>query len=66
MLQEPRVFVYFKRRRSAGKLYLRPIIGACLRPELHKQAVHRALLEGKSLNQYVEEAIEQYSARTRS
>lgn len=37
-----------------------------IRPELHKQAVQRALIEGKSLNQYVEEAIEQYSARTRS
>ena len=34
-----------------------------IRPELHKKAAQRALLEGKSLNQYVEEAIEQYSAK---
>ncbi|HML38836.1 MAG TPA: type II toxin-antitoxin system HicB family antitoxin [Bacillota bacterium] len=34
-----------------------------IRPELHKQAVQRAMTEGKSLNQYVEEAIEQYSAK---
>lgn len=32
-----------------------------IKPELHKQAAQRALIEGKSLNQYVEEAIEQYS-----
>ncbi len=32
-------------------------------PELHKQAAKRALIEGKSLNQYVEEAIEQYSVK---
>lgn len=34
-----------------------------IRPELHKQAAQRAMIEGKSLNQYVEEAIEQYSAK---
>jgi predicted HicB family RNase H-like nuclease len=34
-----------------------------IRPELHKQAAQRALMEGKSLNQYVEEAIEQYCAK---
>ena len=34
-----------------------------IRPELHKQAVQRAIIEGKSLNQYVEEAIEQYSVK---
>jgi len=32
-------------------------------PDLHKQAAQRALIEGKSLNQYVEEAIEQYSVK---
>lgn len=37
-----------------------------IRPELHKQAAQRALIEGKSLNQYVEEAIEQYSVNGRS
>lgn len=36
-----------------------------IRPELHKQAAQRAMIEGKSLNQYVEEAIEQYSAKER-
>ncbi len=36
-----------------------------IRPELHKRAAQRALLEGKSLNQYVEEAIEQYSEKGR-
>ena len=34
-----------------------------INPELHKQAAQRALIEGKSLNQYVEEAIEQYSVK---
>lgn len=34
-----------------------------IRPELHKKAAQRALIEGKSLNQYVEEAIEQYSVK---
>ncbi len=34
-----------------------------IKPELHKQAAQRALLEGKSLNQYIEEAIEQYSVK---
>ena len=34
-----------------------------IRPELHKQAAQRALIEGKSLNQYVEEAIEEYSIK---
>ncbi len=29
-----------------------------IRPELHKQAVQKALTEGKSLNQYIEDAIE--------
>jgi predicted HicB family RNase H-like nuclease len=32
-------------------------------PELHKQAAQRAFMEGKSLNQYVEEAIAQYSVK---
>lgn len=32
-----------------------------IKPELHKLAAQRALIEGKSLNQYIEEAIEQYS-----
>lgn len=32
-----------------------------IRPELHKLAARRALIEGKTLNQYVEEAIEQYT-----
>ncbi len=36
-----------------------------IRPELHKQAAQRALMEGKSLNQYVEEAIEHYSVKER-
>lgn len=35
-----------------------------IKPELHKLAAQRALLEGKSLNQYIEEAIERYSAET--
>lgn len=30
-----------------------------IRPELHKQAVQRALIEGKSLNQFIEDAIEE-------
>jgi len=30
-----------------------------IRPELHKQAVQKALIEGKSLNQYIEDAIEE-------
>ena len=34
-----------------------------INPELHKQAAQKALIEGKSLNQYVEEAIEQYSVK---
>ncbi|NLT48234.1 MAG: type II toxin-antitoxin system HicB family antitoxin [Clostridiales bacterium] len=34
-----------------------------IKPELHKQAAERALIEGKSLNQYVEEAIEQYTVK---
>ncbi|NLX01597.1 MAG: type II toxin-antitoxin system HicB family antitoxin [Syntrophomonadaceae bacterium] len=29
-----------------------------IRPELHKQAVQLALMEGKSLNQFIEDAIE--------
>ncbi|WP_061214025.1 type II toxin-antitoxin system HicB family antitoxin [Syntrophomonas wolfei] len=29
-----------------------------IRPELHKQAVQLALMEGKSLNQFIENAIE--------
>ena len=32
-----------------------------IKPELHRLAAQRALIEGKSLNQYIEEAIEQYS-----
>ncbi len=32
-----------------------------IRPELHKQAAQMAMLEGKSLNQYIEDAIEHYS-----
>jgi predicted HicB family RNase H-like nuclease len=36
-----------------------------IRPELHKQAAQRASIEGKSLNQFVEEAIEHYSVRTK-
>ncbi|WP_347489314.1 type II toxin-antitoxin system HicB family antitoxin [Desulfoscipio sp. XC116] len=32
-----------------------------IRPELHKQAAQMAMIEGKSLNQYIEDAIEQYS-----
>lgn len=32
-----------------------------IKPELHKQAVQRALGEGKSLNQYIEEAIQEYT-----
>lgn len=32
-----------------------------IKPELHKQAAQKAMLEGKSLNQFVEEAIEKYS-----
>ena len=34
-----------------------------IKPKLHKQAAERALIEGKSLNQYVEEAIEQYTVK---
>ncbi|WP_276623880.1 type II toxin-antitoxin system HicB family antitoxin [Syntrophomonas wolfei] len=30
-----------------------------IRPELHKQAVQLALMEGKSLNQFIETAIEE-------
>lgn len=30
-----------------------------IRPELHKRAVQRALIEGKSLNQFIEDAIEE-------
>lgn len=30
-----------------------------IRPELHKQAVQLALIEGKSLNQFIEDAIEE-------
>lgn len=36
-----------------------------IKPELHKKAAQKALIEGKSLNQYVEEAIEQYSVKER-
>lgn len=36
-----------------------------IKPELHKKAAQRALVEGKSLNQYIEEAIEQYSVKDR-
>lgn len=32
-----------------------------IKPELHKQAARRAVMEGKSLNQFIEEAIEQYT-----
>jgi len=32
-----------------------------IKPELHKLAAQRAIMEGKSLNQYVEEAIEHYT-----
>lgn len=31
-----------------------------IKPELHKQAAQKALTQGKTLNQYVEEAIEEY------
>ena len=34
-----------------------------IRPELHKQIAQRALLEGKSLNQYIEDAIEETVSR---
>ncbi|HQA60832.1 MAG TPA: type II toxin-antitoxin system HicB family antitoxin [Tepidanaerobacteraceae bacterium] len=37
-----------------------------IRPELHKLASEKALMEGKSLNQIVEEAIEQYTAKSDS
>ena len=30
-----------------------------IRPELHKQAAQKALIERKSLNQYIEDAIEE-------
>ena len=30
-----------------------------IRPELHKQVAQKALIEGKSLNQYIEDAIEE-------
>lgn len=30
-----------------------------IRPELHKQAAQKALLEGKSLNQFIEDAIQE-------
>lgn len=32
-----------------------------IKPELHKQAARQAVIEGKSLNQYIEEAIEKYT-----
>jgi len=32
-----------------------------IKPELHKKAAQMAIIEGKSLNQYVEEAIAEYS-----
>lgn len=32
-----------------------------IKPELHKKAVQKALVEGKSLNQFIEEAIEEYT-----
>ncbi len=31
-----------------------------IKPELHKQAAQKALTQGKTLNQYVEEAIGEY------
>jgi predicted HicB family RNase H-like nuclease len=34
-----------------------------IRPELHKRAAQMALKEGKSLNQYIEDAIEEYSVK---
>ena len=34
-----------------------------IKPELHKQAARRAVMEGKSLNQFIEEAIEYYTTR---
>lgn len=30
-----------------------------IKPELHKQAAQKALIEGKSLNQYIEDVIEE-------
>lgn len=32
-----------------------------IKPELHKKAAQMAVIEGKSLNQYVEEAIAEYT-----
>lgn len=34
-----------------------------IKPELHKQAAQKALMQGKSLNQYIEEAIEEYTVK---
>lgn len=34
-----------------------------IKPEIHKQAAQRAMMEGKSLNQYIEEAVAAYSAK---
>lgn len=34
-----------------------------IKPELHKRAAQMALKEGKSLNQYIEDAIEEYSIK---
>jgi len=31
-----------------------------IKPELHKQAARKAVTQGKTLNQYIEDAIEEY------
>lgn len=33
-----------------------------IKPELHKKAAQKALMQSKTLNQYVEEAIEEYTS----
>ena len=46
--------------KEAEKVY-RGSFNIRIRPELHRQVAQKALLEGKSLNQYIEDAIEEKS-----
>ena len=44
--------------KEAEKMY-RGSFNIRIRPDLHRRVAQKALLEGKSLNQYIEDAIEQ-------
>ncbi len=48
--------------KRTGKMY-KGSFNIRIKPELHKQAAQMALKEGKSLNQYIEDAIEEYSVK---